>query len=121
MKTFRLIILVAILALFLFSIPARADHNELVHFAAHVGTSFAINTVAYGACYKKNLIGLRTIQENQDDKVPCIMLAAFTTTMIGFLYKHLETNVTFPDMARSMGYNALGTGLSIGSVFLFEF
>jgi hypothetical protein len=114
MKTRYLMLLVALM-----SCATALGDDGLLHLAAHVGSSYAINTMAYGACYKGGL--LRRLQENPDDNVPCVMLSAFTTLMIGFAYKQFESNVGFPDMARSMSYNALGTALSIGSIYVFKF
>jgi hypothetical protein len=114
-------------AFFIGTSPCLAD-SETLHMAAHVGTSFAINTLAYGICRKTHMLSQEEEGEaaaakatSDDDRIPCLMVSSFTTLLIGFAYKEFETGVTPADFQKSMIFNGLGTGLAIGSVFVFDF
>jgi hypothetical protein len=92
---------------------AKADALSYEHDWAHFGTSFAIQTVAYG-------VTTRVL------KVENPFLAALISGTITFagtsayeLYK--TSKYGSPLDTHAMGMNALGIGTSIGTCFLFNF
>lgn len=123
-----------IVILCLVSTTVKAN-DDLMHFAAHAGASYAINTVFYGLLYKKGWVTKyqEDIQTWDDldtppavrppkSRVPSLMLAGFATLMVGFLYKHFETpKPTFQNMSSRMIFNASGVAASIGSIYVFDF
>lgn len=107
------------LALSLFCGIAKAEtaaHEDQVHLAAHLGVSYAINTLVYGACTKAGGMS----------RTSGLIFAAMTTLAVGALYKMSESASTNKPMdgaefRTSMFRNALGVGLSAGTVLMFEF
>ena len=99
-----------ILLLLSLTASAHADpQDEALHFAAHAGTSFALQETLYGVNEKE--LGM-TRREAQ--------LTAFAETMLlGLAYKASQSFPT--DTGKSMLYNAIGAGLSIGVSYTFEF
>lgn len=88
-------------------------HENVVHAAAHFGTSFAINQFFYAA----NQRVLRM------DKPHALGFAIFTTLVVGFTYKYLEvmsqppgSNVG-PDIVRALVWNSAGV---LGSCVVIE-
>lgn len=89
---------------------ASADPEQNVHFAAHVGTSFAIQTTAYG--FNKKVLNM--------SKADAEWLAFAETMIIGSIYKVSE-RAPPGDLFRAEGENAIGIGLAIGVHYTFEF
>ncbi len=102
-----------------FSLPVRAEssdpHEELVHFAAHVGTSYMISTMLFGFTHKA--IGL-----TQNDSLE---FSIFTTLVLGLVYKDMEAinnrSQGIPGLGKSMLYNCIGVTGTIFTVKAFEF
>ncbi len=100
-----------VLVLVSLSLNSRAfTHDDEVHFAAHVGTSFALQTVFYG-------INSRAFQMSKPWSEVC---AAVETLAIGFAYKY-EENADSDATRTSMAENAIGVGLAIGTHYVFHF
>lgn len=98
-------------ALFLLSSLGWADtHEDLVHATAHIGASYAIQTVLYGVNFQG--LGL--------DKTQSEGLALVEALMIGLAYKALEGAGT-EDTLRALGEDAVGAGLAIGTHVTFRF
>ena len=108
-----------LIALYLFTLialfvgrTAKADALSYEHDWAHFGTSFAIQTVAYGITTR----GL---------KIENPFLAALVSGTITFAgtsaYELLKTSKGTPLDTHTIGMNALGIGASIGTCFIFNF
>lgn len=97
--------------LLLISLPAQAavDRDELMHFTAHAGASFALQTGFYGV--NKKWLGM--------DPVPAEMLAAVFTLGVGLAYKSSENYPS--NTGRAMLYNSLGVGTAIVTHVTFKF
>jgi hypothetical protein len=88
---------------------ALADSEQEVHLAAHVGTSFALQTVFYGINEKALEMPKANVQA----------LAFIETMAVGLTYKASES---YPEgTARSMSENAIGALLAVGVCYTFEF
>ena len=115
MKKFILIALVLCSGAVYAETPGGLSDQDSVHFAAHVGASYAINTFTYGLARK----GFHF------EKTDSLIFAAFTTLVVGAMWKVLESNSLQPingsDFKTSMFRNALGTGLSAGTMIMFDF
>ena len=90
-----------------------ATHDDLVHFSAHFGMSYSINTITYGVC--SNVFKM--------NKNSAILTANVITLLIGVSYKLLEAQTTgLPsNFAKSMAQNALGVGVSNLTIISFDF
>jgi len=108
-----------LLSLFLFlSSVAQADtmvlmsenHEAFVHATAHIGASFALQTVFYGM--SKEFLGYSFIGNES--------LALVETLLVGFAYKASE-NAPFAETATSMTQNTVGALLAIGTHLTFHF
>ncbi len=98
------------LLLLLLSTQAHAfTDNDLTHFAAHAGTSFALQTVFYGV--NNQYFGL--------SKPWAEGLGFAETLAIGFAYKALETNP--PNTGTAMLENSVGALGAIGTHVVFHF
>jgi hypothetical protein len=115
MKREFLIALLLSILFFLVSRQAKAEESPLQyeHDWAHVGTSFAIQTIAYGVTEKVF-------------KVENPFLAALISGTITFagtsayeLYKAQKYNA--PIDTHTIGMNSIGIGLSLGTCFAFSF
>ena len=101
------------LILFLSCLACKAEtqDEELVHFTAHFGASYALSMVSYGIARKG--LGL--------EPLPAFLVAAGTALAIGAIYKfavdNTPTNTSFgSDFGKSMMYNSagvLGAGLTV--------
>lgn len=93
------------------------DHDDLVHFAAHFGMSYAINTFSYGL-----FRGMSKSAGRADDPVlrmqEMVMAAAFTL-IVGFSYKAIELAPP-SDVAHSMFLNVLGVAAANISFVAFQ-
>lgn len=90
--------------------PAFAlDDEANVHFMAHAGTSFALETMFYGI--NKKEFGM--------SRGESLGLAFAETMALGLLYKVAEG--TPANTGRAMIENAVGAGAAIGLNFVFEF
>lgn len=91
----------------IFPILAYAEPESQVHFAAHAGTSFALDTIAYGV--------------NKHIGAPMPKTAAFVETMvIGLLYKYSEHTPTRGYIV-PMSENIVGAGAATLTIVVFEF
>lgn len=95
---------------------AMAESDDQAHVAAHLGVSYALNTFTYG-------FATRALHFNRRD---ALIFSAVSTLMIGAMWEVVEAgpgpNPGFGDnFKRSMLRNALGTGLSAGTVLMFDF
>lgn len=105
------LIIILLLSGFLSGGTARAlTHEDEVHLAAHVGTSFALQTMFYG-------FNSRVLKMN---KPWSIGVAAVETLAVGFLYK-LSENADAASTRRAMFQNTLGVGLAVGTHIVFRF
>lgn len=89
--------------------PAAQDADGETHLAAHIGTSFAIQTVAYGL---NRTLGMSRMNAE--------LVGLVETLAIGYMYK-LGEHSPASDVNRAMGENALGAGLAIVTHFTFSF
>jgi hypothetical protein len=106
MKPFTLLILLACAHTF-------AD-DALTHAAAHIGTSFAINQIAYG-------FNTKILKLNQPKS---LVLAAIAALAVGFTFKAVEgigQGGLPPSTGRAMIENAAGVGAAIGTNLVFKF
>ena len=94
---------------FLRGVEAHADEDH-VHTAAHVGTSFMIDTTLYGLNHK--VLGM--------DKETAEVLSGFETFMIGYAYK-MNENTNDKDRSRAYRDNLIGIGLAVGVHYVFDF
>lgn len=79
--------------------------------AAHLGTSYAIQTATYGLA-KKAFRMKRT---------DAVIFSAFATFLIGFTKEVLDSGKYGKLDAGDIAANALGQGLAVGTIFMFEF
>jgi EamA domain-containing membrane protein RarD len=104
-----------IIGLLFTSLASTADtnHEDLVHFSAHFGMSYAISMFTYGVMRK----GLG-ISVNES-----LGFSIFTTLVVGLTYKYMEAMTTgsFAGMGTSMLYNATGVAASYITIKMFEF
>jgi hypothetical protein len=110
MKSMAYLLLVAA-SLFCLSVKAEdAGSENLLHFTAHFGASYAIDTFAQGfnqKAFKMNNLDSETF-------------AAFTTLFIGAVYEAQE-NASGHDMLKALGYNALGVGAAVLTRCMFRY
>lgn len=86
-----------------------AQPDDQTHLAAHVGTAFAIQTVAYGV---NRSLGM--------SKTAAEALGLVETLAIGLIYKSTE-HASGKDTLRATEENALGAGLAIMTHITFSF
>jgi hypothetical protein len=101
------ILLTICIVMVLMSNVSRGDDTNLMHFSAHFGMSFAINTFVYQTWYK----GLGCT------KTESVIAAATITLFTGFMYKYMEAfNASASSLPsntlQSMTWNTLGVGAS---------
>lgn len=94
--------------LVLLSLPCYAIETDK---AAHIGTSYAIQTASYGLA--KKAFGMK--------KTDAIIFSAFTTFMVGFTKEMLDAGKTRHLDMGDVGANVAGQALSIGTVLMFDF
>ncbi len=93
-----------LLVILLSSLSVRADeHDDFVHFTAHAGASFAINTAVYA--FNKRALGL----ERTDN----LIFSAVSTLMVGTVYKLLERSASDQSILNSTLQNSVGIGFSM--------
>jgi len=86
-------------------------HDQMVHFAAHFGMSYAIHTFLYAVFYRA--FSLR--------RGIAISLAILITLAVGGGYKYIEMaqNSEIPaNVSESMIQNTLGTTTSVGTIIM---
>lgn len=98
------LVLLTALALLL---PSNALASDGTDKAAHLGVSYAINTISYGLV--KGAFRL--------DRTQALVVSAFTTLLVGAVKESMDRDFDAGDM----GHNILGTALSVGTVLVFEF
>lgn len=86
------------------------EHDDFVHFSAHVGTSYMMNMVTYGALCKWTKV-------NQS---VAIAISALSTMVVGYFYK-LNEGATWEETRVSMFRNSLGVSGAVGSIVVFKF
>jgi hypothetical protein len=104
----RYLLIVFIMATFLCLCNSAKADDDLEHFAAHFGMSYAIGTFTYQLYHK----GFRM------DEFHATVFSGAITLFVGFMYKYIEAfdsqSGNFPaDTGRSMIYNTLGWGTSM--------
>lgn len=88
---------------------AESSHDELLHFTAHAGASYAITMVS-DQVYNK-LLGWSPGSS---------LLGGLTTALVaGSLYKLVETGKP-ASMGDGIIYNGIGAFGAIGTVFIFD-
>lgn len=92
-----------------FSTNCKAN-DELLHIAAHVGSSYILQTVFYG-------INTEALKMN---KPTAEALALIETLAIGLAYK-LNEPASIENTMNSMFYNSVGSTLAIGTHIVFKF
>lgn len=92
---------------FLYCTPTKADEYQYSHDWAHLGTSYMIQTASYGVIKQLGL--------NQQ----ATLLASGILTFSGTLF--YESLKPHPLDMRTVGMNALGQGLAVGTVIMFDF
>lgn len=107
MKYFKALLSIIFLAS---ASPALADHEDLVHLTAHVGASYALQTVFYG--FNNKVLKINKLDSEG--------LAFLSTMAIGYLYK-LSENASSQSVAVAMSENMLGSFLAIGTHLTFHF
>lgn len=113
-KMVLILMLVFILEGILFSTYAKAESASSeaeLHLAAHLGVSYALDTI---------LVGFNTKALRMQDKVDAETFAAFTTLFIGLVYK-MQQNASGPDMIRASWQNALGVGAAVLTRCMFTY
>lgn len=97
-----------------YSAPAIAGdirtHDDLVHLSAHIGTSYMINVVTYGALRKWTDLSPAT----------SVTVSALGTLAIGYLYKWNE-KATWEETQVSMFRNSIGVAGAVSSILVFHF
>lgn len=97
-----------VLTLFIVSPKAQADqHQALVHGTAHIGASYTLQTVFYG-------FNSRVLEMS---KPRAQLTSLVATLLVGYAYKLHSPG----GLETSMGQNAIGAGLAIGTHWIFEF
>ncbi len=93
---------------------AHASDLETTRGAAHIGVSFALETLTYGF-YSKAF----TMPRPQ-----ALYFSILTTIVIGLTYKEMELMNTpgkgSGDLGRSMLQNAIGTGIAVGGICVYQ-
>lgn len=93
------------------------DHDDLVHFSAHFGMSYAINTMIYGTL--RSLSRNAGREKDLDLKLQEMIFSGCLTLMIGLAYKATEGAPLY-DMGQSMLWNSMGVGAATISFAVFE-
>lgn len=83
---------------------AHADHEDVVHAMAHIGTAYAGTTLCYGIT-KKFVSRLFTLP-----------VCGSLVMLAGVAYDNTE-----PQKGASTLRNAIGVGAAVGSVLVFDF
>lgn len=99
--------LVGVMTYLLLSIPAYGDPDTNLHFAAHTGSSFAVDTIAYGV-FKQNRFNYPKT------------LAFLTTLTIGLAYK-LQEHTQANQLVTPMAENVLGAAAATLTIYTFDF
>lgn len=84
-----------------------ADEYRYSHDWAHLGTSYALHTVTYGVVKQLGLSQRTTLA-----------ISTLLTFSVTFLY---EVKKPYALDVRTIGMNALGQGLSAGTILVFDF
>lgn len=79
--------------------------------AAHIGTSYALQTAVYGIAHK----GFRM------DQVDAIVFSAATVFLVGFTKEMIDGGKTRKVDVGDIGANVAGQALSIGTILMFDF
>ena len=106
-----------VLMVALISGVAKADDTSLVHFSAHFGMSYAIDTFSYGLL--RGLSQSAGKGQDQSLRIQEMAFAVAFTLLIGFAYKALEA-APAGETAHSMIENGLGVGAATLSFVAFR-
>jgi len=109
----RLILILALLT----NLCLADDHEDLVHFSAHFGMSYAINTVVYGSL--RSLSYNAGKSEDANLRLEEMVFSAAFTLMVGYTYKYIEGANT-SDTLTAMKYNSIGVGAAALSFEMFR-
>ena len=99
-----------------YAVAETPAHEDFVHLTAHMGASYAINTFMYG--FSRKALHF--------DRTDALIFSAFTTLFVGAMWKVMEqpdvgSTLNGAEFKTSMLRNALGVGLSAGTVLMFDF
>lgn len=100
-----------LLAALLLAAPARSADLQTTRDAAHVGTAFALQTVAYGL----------TKRALRFEGIEALVFSAMIVGMGTTLFEIVDTGPRDKINTRGIGANLLGIGLSVGAAIAFEF
>jgi hypothetical protein len=92
------------------AIADDVSHDDLVHFTAHAGSSFALQTIFYG--FNKKALKENTIKSEG--------LALLETLAIGLIYKASE-HAPLGETSVSMAENVIGCASAIATHVTFDF
>lgn len=94
------------------AIAESTSHKELVHFSAHFGLSYGINSISHA--FLANILGV--------DNTLSMIAASVFTFGVGAAYKFSEIeNGRLPgNFGKSMTYNAMGIGFSDLTILTFD-
>lgn len=124
-----------------FITPSALYAEDLMHFAAHVGASYAINTVSYSlvnsimlsgtGCGGDGAYSTDCVSIRQRSRVKSLVVSAIVTLAVGFTYKYLELKKCENAGGQacwsaiggntSMLRNTLGVAASAGTIMVFKF
>lgn len=92
---------------FLFCSRVKADEYQYSHDWAHFGTSYAVQMVSYGMVKQLGLGQTATLIGSS--------IITFSGTLV---YESLKPH---PLDMRTIGMNAIGQGVAVGTVIMFDF
>jgi hypothetical protein len=134
------VLALTLLVMLIFSSNALADeYDSSDHIMAHVGTSYLINTGVYGLLnttadrplYHGNILYTPDELRDRDKSVRTfsIVSSIIITLTAGFIYKYNDSLAagggtkgwSKVDGTKMMLWNAVGVGLSTGSILVFKF
>lgn len=111
MDIYKLLIVCIILLALSLSQRCHADEAD-THFAAHFGTSYAINLIGYGVLQRAF----------QMDRTTAWIFSAAATLAVGLAYKYSETGpMPAGTLQRAMLQNAAGCAAAGFSIAVFQF
>lgn len=88
---------------------AESSHDELLHFAAHAGSAYAITMVTDQVCNK--FLGLSPPDS--------LLIGLGTAIVAGSIYKLVETGRP-ANMGDGVIYNGIGAIGAVGTIFVFD-
>lgn len=91
---------------------AETDANQYDHDWAHLGTSFALQTISYGL--------VKSLEPNMD-KTEALILSGLLTFGLTFSYEMLKVPTTGNLDTHTVLMNGIGQGVGIGTMLIFNF